>query len=367
MTGLFRVGLWTTALLAGSWFGLGKPQAPEVLSFAQQVRSVGIRQALKDREAHVAESPAPVTSATVPSVVRPPARPAAPYDFQPTPQQRDPSVMGGAAPWPVLNPEASTARAWMVAEGPERDGKSGRRLVTLTFDDGPFPETTPTVLSMLARHKVHATFFVIGRYLDGDGERARASREVLRKIVAEGHLVGNHTRDHALLTSERVSHTQVLEQIDEGAASIQRTTGKYPHLFRPPFGKLDDFGRDAARERKLDVVLWSLEVQDMKREDRREMFRDLVSQLEYKEGGMVLLHDIRWSSVAVLKNLLAWLYEHRWDPKRPTRVGYEIVDLPTYLRAVEAAPLPFDSRDELERARADAWQRTHKRRPPSTD
>jgi peptidoglycan/xylan/chitin deacetylase (PgdA/CDA1 family) len=252
-------------------------------------------------------------------------------------------------PWPALNAEASIPKAWMVAEGPAYRAGSGRRLVTLTFDDGPFPETTPTVLRVLAKHEVHASFFVIGRYLDGDGVRAKASRETLKRVAAAGHLIGNHTHDHALLTS--VTHTQVLEQIDEGAASIERVTGKRPILFRPPFGKLDDFGQAAVRERGLDLLLWSVEKQDMQRADSHEVFRELIGQIEYKEGGVVLLHDIRWTSVAVLRELLEWLRVHRWDPKKPSHLGYEIVDLPTYLREVAASPLPYATRDELERAR----------------
>ena len=208
--------------------------------------------------------------------------------------------------------------------------------MTLTFDDGPFPETTPTVLDLLAKHEVHATFFVIGRYLDGDGERAQASREVLKKVVAGGHLVGNHTHDHALLTS--VSHTQVLDQIDRGAASIERAIGKKPILFRPPFGELDDFGQEAVRARQLDVLLWNIEARDMERNDTQKMYREIVHQLAYNEGGIVLLHDIRWTSVNILKKLLGYLEAKRYDPTRPEREGYQIVDLPTYLREVEASP-----------------------------
>ena len=58
-----------------------------------------------------------------------------------------------------------------------------KRRAVNTFDDGPFPETTPTVLKILAKAKVHASFFVIGRYLDGDDERAKASREVLKQVA----------------------------------------------------------------------------------------------------------------------------------------------------------------------------------------
>ena len=143
----------------------------------------------------------------------------------------------------------------------------------------------------------------------------------------------------------------MLEQIDQGAASIERATGKRPTLFRPPFGELDDFGRAAVRERGLDLLLWSVEKSDMKRGDSHEMFRELVGQVEYKEGGIVLMHDIRWTSISALKELLGWLHDHRWDANHPARIGYEIVDLPTYLREVAAAPLPYASRDELEKER----------------
>jgi peptidoglycan/xylan/chitin deacetylase (PgdA/CDA1 family) len=261
---------------------------------------------------------------------------AAPTAPPPEPVPLDAPANAGPVPWPRLNPEANLAKAWRLAEGPHREPGDKRRLVTLTFDDGPFPETTPKVLELLAKYQVHATFFVIGRYLDGNGERARASREVLKQIVEGGHLIGNHTHDHALLTA--ISHTQVLEQIDRGAASIERVIGKRPLVFRPPFGELDDFGQEAVRARQLDVLLWNVEAQDMERSDTQTMFRELTKQLAYNEGGVVLLHDIRWTSVNILKRLLAYLDARRYDPERPEREGYEIVDLPTYFRAVEASP-----------------------------
>lgn len=240
-------------------------------------------------------------------------------------------------------------RAWIVAEGPRREAGDPHRLVTLTFDDGPFLETTPTVLKLLAKYKVNATFFVVGKFLDGDTRRDEATRDLLRKIVAAGHLVGNHTHDHSRLTL--ASHARILSQIDDGSASIERALGTRPLLFRPPFGELDEFGRAAIRERGLDVILWNVEVNDMLRDDPHGMFKDIKLQLDHKQGGVVLLHDIRKTSVDALAELLDWLHEHRWNPKRPSRVGYEIVDLPTYLRAVEASPQPFASREELERGR----------------
>ncbi|MDF2697543.1 MAG: polysaccharide deacetylase [Labilithrix sp.] len=283
----------------------------------------------------------------------------APSDLAP---HTETALAPGPVPWPRLNPEANITKAWRLAEGPHRQPGDRRRLVTLTFDDGPFPETTPKVLELLAQYDVHATFFVIGRYLDGSGERAQASRAVLRQIVDAGHLVGNHTHDHSLLTG--VSHTQVLEQIDRGAASIERAIGKKPILFRPPFGELDDFGQEAVRARQLDVLLWNVEAKDMERDDSQAMFRELVRQLAYNEGGVVLLHDIRWSSVKILKKLLAYLDARRYDPERPTREGYQIVDLPTYLREVEASPPQQGARDPHGAAKRSAAKKPHTKQAP---
>ncbi len=298
---LFRGLVAAMSIAAGSWVGLHPPSGSALAE----------------------DPPAPATSS-------PASEP------QPLWPHTETALAPGLVPWPRLNPEANMAKAWRLAEGPHREPGDNRKLVTLTFDDGPFPETTPKVLDLLARYDVRATFFVIGRYLDGTDERSIATRGVLRRIASEGHLVGNHTHDHALLTA--ISHTQVLDQIDRGAASIERTIGKRPILFRPPFGQLDDFGQEAVRARQLDVLLWNVEAQDMARSDTSEMFRDLVRQISRNEGGVVLLHDIRWTSVRSLEKLLAWLDARRYDPARPGRAGYEMVDLPTYLRAVEASP-----------------------------
>jgi peptidoglycan/xylan/chitin deacetylase (PgdA/CDA1 family) len=344
MPSMLRAALFAGTLAMGSWLGLGKPGVQEARAWVTKAK------ASPNADANANANASANASANANEAEDGRSLGAGELDRVPA-----------LRPWPELNAEASIPKAWMVAEGPAYRPGSGRRLVTLTFDDGPFPETTPTVLHILAKARIHASFFVIGRYLDGDDERAKASREVLKQVAAAGHLIGNHSHDHANLVS--VTHTEVLEQIDQGAASIERVLGKRPILFRPPFGKLDDFGRAAVRERGLDLLLWSVEKQDMQREDSHEVFRELVAQLEYKEGGIVLLHDIRWASIAVLRELLGWLREHRWDPKRPSRFGFEIVDLPTYLREVAAAPLPYATRDALEKDREAAAQARGTARP----
>jgi len=229
--------------------------------------------------------------------------------------------------------------------------------VTFTFDDGPFPETTPTILEILAKHHVRAAFFWIGRYLDGDGDREVTSRAVARQVVAAGHFIGNHTHDHEKLTG--LTRPEALAQIDDGAGSIERVPGARPTLFRPPYGALDPWMSDVLRKRGTELVLWSIEAGDMTHGDAAAMSDSLRSQIEYAGGGIVLLHDIRMTTIPVLASLLDWLDAHRWDPVHPERVGYEVVDLARYLQETARSPQPFADRPELEKARAMAQHREH--------
>ena len=92
----------------------------------------------------------------------------------------------------------------------------------------------------------------------------------------------------------------------------------------------------------------------MKKTDPDEIVTLLEHQLEYKSGGVVLLHDMHWPSVKAFNRLLRWLDADRWDPAHPEKPGWDIVDLAEYLRATAAAPQPYASREELERARQGA-------------
>jgi len=279
------------------------------------------------------------------------------------------SLLPDPTPWPQLNPTASISRAWLLAEGPAPKPSSGKRFVTFTFDDGPFPETTPVVLHVLAKHNVRATFFWIGRYLDGDSDRAVASRETALAVRDAGHLIGNHTHDHARLAA--LSHSDALGEITRGADSIERAVGLRPCVFRPPFGQLDAYLEGVLREQNLTAVLWNIEVEDLHRDDADAMADSLETQIEFSGGGIVLLHDIRFTTADALDKTLTWLDKRRYDPQRPTAVGYEVVDFVDFMRATASAPQPYPDRRTLEDARAAAWRKAHARalslRPPRID
>ncbi len=280
----------------------------------------------------------------------------APTNVDP-PQPVDATLLPDPGPWPPLNLECNLGRAWLLAEGPAHDPHDGRRWVTLTFDDGPRQETTPEILRLLRHDHVHATFFFIGSYLEGDKPRAVEARAILTEAIAQGHLVGSHTQDHDRLTA--LSPSQALAQIDDGIDAIARVTRMPPILFRPPYGDIDAFTESHLRARGQQLVMWSVEASDMKSSDADKMTSSLEDQLDFKGGGVILLHDVRRSTVTVLKNLLEWLQARRFDPARPERPGFVVTDLLTYQRETAAHPQQYSDRTALENARAAHWRADH--------
>lgn len=339
---MFRIGLRvllpTLSVALGTWLGLGRPdRAMIAASSARAWRVVVGRSGVI--EARVAPPPLEIVPQAAAVALAPPPAPIAPSDF------------------PRMNPEATISRAWLLAEGPHYAPDDNHRYITFTFDDGPFPETTPHVLDLLERFHVRATFFFIGRYLDGDDTRTAMARDVARRAATAGHLIGNHTYDHTHLTE--VGRPQALAQIDRGAEVIERVTGQKPIFFRPPYGDLSHFLERTLGERETEVVLWSLAADDMERDDEKAVAHELRLRLEYAGGGIVLLHDCKWKSVVALERLLRWLDDNRWDPMHPEVRGFEIVDLPQYLRVTAASPQPYANREELDNARRVAWKKAH--------
>jgi peptidoglycan-N-acetylglucosamine deacetylase len=319
------------ALAFGTWIGLGKPAFGSLLAL--------------QRAGH-------------PGATNPPVRGVIPK-IEASSGEIDASLLPDPTPWPQLNPTASVSRAWLLAEGPAPDPASGNRPVTFTFDDGPFPETTPVVLHVLARHNVHATFFWIGRYLDGDSDRAIATRKTALAVRDAGHLIGNHTHDHARLTT--LSRADALAQITDGAESIERAVGLRPCVFRPPFGQLDAYTEGLLREESQAVVLWNIEVEDLHNDDADAMADSLETQIEFAGGGIVLLHDIRFTTADALEKVLTWLDKRHYDPNKPGVLGYEVVDFAEFMRRTASAPQPYATRRALEEARAAAWRKAHAR------
>jgi len=257
----------------------------------------------------------------------------------------------------AFNTAADLDRAGILAEGAEGSGE-----IALTFDDGPCADTTTEVLRILSAHKVRATFFLTGRRLAGSGVVAELHRGIARAIVAGGHVIGNHALDHLVLDDKR-GEAWCEAQIAESADRIAEATGVLPHYFRPPFGKLGKVAQRIVAARNDELVTWTIDAQDAQSKstgsgdvDAERLARRLVAQLLFAGQGIVLLHDLRPSSVRALAILLDWLDAH--PRNEATGAGFSVVDLPTYLAHAAARPYPQKTRAELLHAR----ERMHDKR-----
>ena len=175
-------------------------------------------------------------------------------------------------------------------------GRKTRGFVAFTFDDGPDDTTTPIVLDALERHRVPATFFVVGHRFTGRGKVAARNRAVLEDIVARGHDIGNHTYRHHDLTT--VPLNVAVKDFKKNARAIEKSLGHRPYLFRAPYGRLPGTVSSAARRAGYTVAKWNIDLKDFR--NRPDLAQRAVSAIESKGGGIVLLHDTKpWTARAV--------------------------------------------------------------------
>ena len=125
--------------------------------------------------------------------------------------------------------------------------------LALTFDDGPNPAATPHLLDLLATHDIKATFFLIGRY-------ALSQKALARRILAEGHTLGNHTMSHPRLPL--CSHARIRAELTDAQHAIADTIGISVSLFRPPHGFRTPFVLKTARSLGLTPTTWNLIAND---------------------------------------------------------------------------------------------------------
>lgn len=174
------------------------------------------------------------------------------------------------------------------------------KVIALTFDDGPDVRYTPRILDILKRNGIHATFFLCGR-------RVSQFPELARRIVAEGHALGNHTETHPHLEYEGLADVRC--EIDGCEQQISSITGQKPLLFRPPRGLLSRSILSTVVSRGYKIVEWSLAF-DRAKEKRSAVLTARVLRLA-RAGDILLMHDgsaskadERGQSVRELDNLI---------------------------------------------------------------
>jgi peptidoglycan/xylan/chitin deacetylase (PgdA/CDA1 family) len=156
----------------------------------------------------------------------------------------------------------------------------GSRQIALTFDDGPNDPHTQRLLGVLARHNVHATFFLIGRH-------AEDRPDLVNEIAKAGHVIGNHTFSHPLLIFKSTS--EIRGELLRCQAVLHDAIGKHSNLFRPPFGGRRPAVLRVARELGLKAVMWNVTGYDWNAPPAAAIERKVAQQI--RGGDVILLHD----------------------------------------------------------------------------
>jgi peptidoglycan/xylan/chitin deacetylase (PgdA/CDA1 family) len=159
--------------------------------------------------------------------------------------------------------------------------------IAITFDDGPHPQNTPRLLDMLRARNIKATFYVIGRSVE-------LYPQIVRRTVAEGHEIGNHTHTHRLLS--KLSDSEVRSELSRCQDAIARAAGVRPRTMRPPYGGLLQRQRELVHaEFGYPTILWSVDPLDWKRPGPSVVTSRILSGTS--AGGIVLAHDLHSQTV----------------------------------------------------------------------
>lgn len=194
----------------------------------------------------------------------------------------------------------------------------GTKKIALTYDDGPNDPHTMRLLEVLAKQEVRASFFLIGRYV-------KQRPEIVREIAAAGHVIGNHTFTHPLLTLK--SGTEIRNQLTNCRAALHDAVDLPSTLFRPPFGGRSPAVLRIARELGLQPVMWNVTGYDWNAPPAAVIEKKCSRQI--RGGDVILLHDgghkqmgaDRSQTVLATINLI----------QRYKSEGYEFVTIPQML------------------------------------
>ena len=181
--------------------------------------------------------------------------------------------------------------------------------MVLTFDDGPWPATTPRVLAALARECVRATFFLIGK-------PASEHPALVRRIAAEGHTIGHHTWTHHNL--KYMKPDDAAAEIDHGIAAVEMalhgvaTTTPTTPFFRFPYFEMTPRTLDLLQSRGIVVFGADLWASDWNPMTPKQELKLLIDRLKVARKGIILLHDPKAQTAAMLPAFLRYLRDNHY-------------------------------------------------------
>ncbi|UOF92845.1 polysaccharide deacetylase family protein [Fodinisporobacter ferrooxydans] len=182
-----------------------------------------------------------------------------------------------------------------------------KKVIALTFDDGPNPVFTPKILDILKQYNANATFFVLGK-------RVGMYPKLVIREVNEGHEIANHTFDHQYLKGSALQRAE--QEVVQTQEAIYDTIEQVPHIFRPPGGIVNPSVINVAKQQHCQIVLWSWyqDTRDWKKPGVDKIVRTVLSNVH--NGDIVLFHDFEGDcsqTVEALKIILPELQKQGYQ------------------------------------------------------
>lgn len=161
------------------------------------------------------------------------------------------------------------------------DLPNSEKKIYLTFDDGPTPEITEWTLQQLKKYNAKATFFCIG-------DNVRKFPEIFKKIIEEGHAIGNHTFNH--LNGWKTSKQDYIENTNKCQSQISNLKPEICNLFRPPYGKIKPSQSKQLRKLGYKIIMWDVISYDFDATISKEKCLENVLK-NVKSGSIIVFHD----------------------------------------------------------------------------
>lgn len=188
--------------------------------------------------------------------------------------------------------------------------KTKNKWVALTFDDGPHPVFTKTILNILDKHQAKATFFVVGKM-------AEQLPSLVLEMKEKGHEIANHTFKHPTLSS--LSTSQLDGELKKTDQIIFSITGQHPTLFRPPDGVYNKKIMYVANKNHYRIILYSVDPKDWSNTTPQRITKRVLSNV--KPGDIILLHDLGGNRTKTIKALEDIIVNLQADGYRFTTVS----------------------------------------------
>lgn len=180
--------------------------------------------------------------------------------------------------------------------------QKNKKLVALTFDDGPEPDVTPEILKTLKKYEAKATFFMLVN-------SAKAYPNVAKQVAEEGHEVANHSFSHVNLS--KVKRSRIEKELKESKKTLEKITGAPVTLFRPPYGEYNKAVLQVANDSQQKIIMWSVDPKDWYHRNKNETYKNIMKFTN--PGSIVLMHDIHQETANALPKIIKDLKEKGYE------------------------------------------------------